>query len=422
MEKKTSFNPNTYKDAYKEIDGGVCAAEGFKAYGIHAGLRKNAAKLDLAMIVADNVCHAAGVYTKNKVFAAPVGVTRAHLANGTAQAVICNSGNANACTPDGYDTAGATCRAVAETLGIDENDVIVASTGVIGVSLNTEPILAGLSSLVGALTDTAEGSDKAALAIMTTDTKKKEFALSFSCGGKTVRIGGICKGSGMIHPNMGTMLCFITTDCAIASDVLNTALHAAIEDTFNMVSVDGDTSTNDMVTVLASGKAGNDEITEAAGEAYEMFAGALKLLCYKMATAIAADGEGATKLLICNVTGAKNNEDARILAKSVIASSLVKAAMFGADANWGRVICALGYSGVDFDTGKVDISFASDFGSLPVCKNGGSYEFSEDFAKMVLSTDRVEINCNMNDGDASAQAYGCDLSYEYVRINGDYRS
>lgn len=416
MDKKTSGN------TYKEIEGGVCAASGFKAYGIHAGMRKNAAKLDLAMIVADDLCNAAGVYTKNKVFAAPVGVTRAHLANGAAQAVICNSGNANACTPDGYETAGATCKALAEALNIDENDVIVASTGVIGVSLNTEPIMKGIPTLIEKLDDTAEGSDKAALAIMTTDTKKKEFALSFNCGDKNIRIGGICKGSGMIHPNMGTMLCFITTDCAIASDVLDTALHAAIEDTFNMVTVDGDTSTNDMVTVLASGKAGNVKITKAEGAAYDVFAGALKLLCYKMATAIAADGEGATKLLICNVTGARNTEDARVLAKSVIASSLVKAAMFGADANWGRVICALGYSGVDFDTSKVDISFSSDLGMLPVCKNGGSYEFSEDHAKMVLSANKVEINCEMNDGGASAQAYGCDLSYEYVRINGDYRS
>ncbi len=408
---------------YEKIDGGVCAADGFKAYGIHAGLRKNAAKLDLAMIVADEKCTAAGVYTKNKVFAAPVGVTRAHLADGTAQAVICNSGNANACTPDGYETANATCAALASALGINESDVIVASTGVIGVSLNTDPIInVGIPSLIEKLNSSADGSDKAALAIMTTDTKKKEFALKFECSGKEVKIGGICKGSGMIHPNMGTMLCFITTDCAISSEALDTALHAAIEDTFNMVSVDGDTSTNDMVTVLASGKAENEKIANANGADYEQFASALKALCYKMATAIAADGEGATKLLICNVTGAKCDADARVLAKSVIASSLVKAAMFGSDANWGRVICALGYSGVTFDTSKVDISFSSDLGFLPVCKNGRSYEFSEDFAKMVLSCDKIEINCEMNDGAASAQAYGCDLSYEYVRINGDYRS
>lgn len=414
MDKKASL--------YTEIAGGVCAASGFKAYGIHAGMRKNAAKLDLAMIVADKICNAAGVYTKNKVFAAPVGVTRAHLSNGTAQAVICNSGNANACTPDGYETASETCREVAAALGINENDVIVASTGVIGVSLNTEPIKKGIPTLIEKLDDSADGSDKAALAIMTTDTKKKEFAFSFECGGKTVHLGGICKGSGMIHPNMGTMLCFITTDCAVTSDVLNTALHAAIEDTFNMVTVDGDTSTNDMVTVLASGNAENDIIDTPAGDAYEIFAGALKLLCKKLATSIAADGEGATKLLICKVTGAKNNADARVLAKSVIASSLVKAAMFGSDANWGRVICALGYSGVEFDTKKVDISFSSDKGTVEVCKNGGSFEFSEEIAKEVLSQSTVTINCEMNDGTAFAEAYGCDLSYEYVRINGDYRS
>lgn len=407
---------------YTEIEGGVCAASGFKAYGIHAGMRKNAAKLDLAMIVASEVCNAAGVYTRNKVFASPVGVTRAHLANGKAQAVICNSGNANACTPDGYETATETCTAVAETLGIDQNDVIVASTGVIGVSLNTEPIKKGIPTLIEKLNDTAEGSDKAALAIMTTDTKKKEFAFEFECGGRLVHLGGICKGSGMIHPNMGTMLCFITTDCAITSEALNVALHAAIENTFNMVTVDGDTSTNDMVTVLASGRAENEPIVSADGESYEVFAGALALLCKKLATAIAADGEGATKLLICKVNGARCDADARILAKSVIASSLVKAAMFGSDANWGRVICALGYSGVEFDTKKVDISFSSDKGTLLVCKNGGSYEFSEELAKLVLSRDTVTITCEMNDGTATAEAYGCDLSYEYVRINGDYRS
>ncbi len=406
---------------YTEISGGVCAAEGFKAYGIHAGMRKNAAKLDLAMIVADDLCNAAGVYTRNKVFAAPVGVTRAHLANGKAQAAICNSGNANACTPDGYETASATCKAVAEALNIDENDVIVCSTGVIGVSLNTEPIMKGIPVLLEKLDGTAEGSDKAALAIMTTDTKKKEFALSFECGGKTVHIGGICKGSGMIHPNMGTLLCFITTDCAIASDVLDTALRAAIDDTFNMVSVDGDTSTNDTVCVMASGLAGNDEIT-ACGEAFDAFSGALHQLCVLMASAIAADGEGATKFLKCHVSGFRSVEEARILAKSVICSSLVKTAMFGADANWGRVICALGYSGVDFDTTKVDISFTSPAGTIAVCKDGAQLEFDEDIAKKILLEKEIVIECAMNSGNCEATALGCDLSYEYVHINGDYRS
>lgn len=405
-----------------EIEGGVCAAKGFKAYGIHAGLRKNAAKLDLAMIKAEKQCTAAGVYTTNKVFAAPVGVTRAHLSNGTAQAVICNSGNANACTSDGYETADAICSAVSTSLGISEDDVIVASTGVIGVSLDIAPIVNGIPMLIESLTDSPDGSDKAASAIMTTDTKKKEFSYSFEISGKIVKLGGICKGSGMIHPNMGTMLCFITTDCAISSEALHTALLDAVKDTYNMVTVDGDTSTNDMVTVLASGMAENKEISCEKSEGYSEFAAALKYLCKNMALAIASDGEGATKLLICNVTGAKTDEDARILAKSVISSSLVKTAMFGADANWGRIICALGYSGADIDSSKIDISFTSEAGSLPVCKNGGSYPFDEDFAKKVLSCGNIEINCEMNDGEFSATAFGCDLSYEYVRINGDYRS
>ena len=404
------------------IPGGVCAAAGFRAYGIHCGVRKNTAKLDLALILADKVCTAAGVFTKNKVFAAPVGVSRAHLASGTAQAVICNSGNANACTSDGYETAEATCAALAEALGIPADDVIVASTGVIGVSLNPAPILAGIPTLIEGAAATAEGSDRAANAIMTTDTKKKEFSYSFELGGKTVKLGGVCKGSGMIHPNMGTMLCFITTDCAISSDALHAALLESVKDTFNMVSVDGDTSTNDSCVVLASGLAGNEFICcpECAG--YAEFRDALKTLCRDLALAIAADGEGATKLLICEVSGARCESDARILAKSVIGSSLVKTAMFGADANWGRVICALGYTGLEMDTSKIDITFRSAAGELPVCRSGGSYPFDEDFAKKVLSEDSVTIRCDMNDGDASAAAFGCDLTYEYVKINGDYRS
>ncbi|MBQ8512758.1 MAG: bifunctional glutamate N-acetyltransferase/amino-acid acetyltransferase ArgJ [Clostridia bacterium] len=407
---------------FSPIAGGVAAAEGFTAHGIHSGLRKNAARLDLALIKADHPCSAAGVFTLNKVYAAPVGVTRRHLENGTAQAIICNSGNANACTPDGYATAEMTCDALADALGIPADDVIVASTGVIGVSLPTEPIVNGIPALIDGLGRGADASDRAANAIMTTDTKKKEFAFSCEIGGKTVKIGGICKGSGMIHPNMGTMLCFITTDCAIAPAPLKTALLAAVKDTFNMVTVDGDTSTNDTVTVLASGDAGNPEITEASGADYEAFAALLAHLCQNFALAIAADGEGATKLLICRVTGAKSEDDARTLAKSVIASSLVKTAMYGADANWGRIICALGYAGCDIDTAKIGISFRSAKGDLPVCKNGGSFPFDEDYAKGVLTEDKIEILCNMNDGDASANAFGCDLTYEYVRINGDYRS
>ncbi|MBQ8402672.1 MAG: bifunctional ornithine acetyltransferase/N-acetylglutamate synthase, partial [Clostridia bacterium] len=299
---------------YTPISGGVCAARGFKAYGIHAGFRKNTAKLDLAMILADKVCNAAGVYTKNKVFAAPVGVTRAHLADGRAQVVICNSGNANACTPDGYDTANACCKAVAQMVGCSENDVIVSSTGVIGQSLPTEPLFSALPTLYRSLEASEAGADLAANAIMTTDTKKKEFALSYEYEGKTIRMGGMCKGSGMIHPNMGTMLGYITTDCAISSEMLQKALSAAIIDTFNMVSVDGDTSTNDTVCVMASGYAENDEIT-GCGDAYDAFCGALLTLCTQMASAIAADGEGATKFLKCHVYGADSVENARILAK-----------------------------------------------------------------------------------------------------------
>ena len=406
---------------YTEITGGVCAAKGFSAGGVHAGFRKNTAKLDLAMIVSDTLCTAAGVFTKNKVFAAPVGVTRKHLAAGHARAVIANSGNANACTPDGYETAGKTCDMVASLLGIPTEEVIVASTGVIGVSLPLTPIENALSDLYASLSPDAEGAGLAAGAIMTTDTKKKEFALSYTYNDCEIHIGGMCKGSGMIHPNMGTMLGFITTDAAICPELLHTALLAATEDSFNMVSVDGDTSTNDMVCVLASGKSGAAEIIKQ-DDAYDAFLGALSMLCMKMAAAIAADGEGATKFLRCTVTNAADDASARILAKSVIASSLVKAAMFGADANWGRVICALGYSGVDFDPSLVDISFRSEAGIIAVCARGGTLLFDEDTAKKILTQDSVEILCDMHSGSATATAFGCDLSYEYVRINGDYRT
>jgi len=406
---------------YNTISGGVCAAKGFKAYGIHAGFRKNTAKLDLAMILADNTCTAAGVFTKNKVFAAPVGVTREHLKGGKARVVICNSGNANACTPDGYDTANACCKAVAEMVGCAETEVIVSSTGVIGQSLPTEPLFSSLPALYASLEASEKGADLAANAIMTTDTKKKEFALSYEYAGKTIRMGGMCKGSGMIHPNMGTMLGFITTDCAISSEMLQKALSAAIIDTFNMVSVDGDTSTNDTVCVMASGCAENEEIT-GCGEAYDAFYGALLELCTRMASAIAADGEGATKFLKCHVYGFCDKEGARVLAKSVIGSSLVKTAIFGSDANWGRVICALGYSGVDFDTTKVDIAFSSPAGTIDVCKDGAQLDFDEDIAKKILLEKDIIIECGMNCGTEEATALGCDLSYEYVHINGDYRS
>ncbi|MBQ4576031.1 MAG: bifunctional glutamate N-acetyltransferase/amino-acid acetyltransferase ArgJ [Clostridia bacterium] len=405
----------------KPCDGGITAPAGFRASGIHCGLRKNAERRDIALIVADKTCSAAGVYTTNKVFAAPVGVTRAHLAGGKARAVICNSGNANACNADGYDKANATCKALAEELGIAEEEVIVASTGVIGVPLPLEPILTGIPKLHAELDITAEASDLAATAIMTTDLKKKEYCFSYEFNGTTIKMGGICKGSGMIHPQMGTMLGFITTDAAISAELLDRALKAAIADTFNMVSVDGDTSTNDMVTVLASGLSGAAEIT-GEGEAYDAFCAALNTLCRTMAMAIAADGEGATKLLECNLYNFSDIAGAKTLAKSVICSSLVKCAMFGADANWGRILCALGYAGVPFDTDLVDVRFKSKAGEILVCENGKGHPFDEDIAKSILVEDVIQIEINMKCGNVNATAWGCDFSYDYVRINGDYRS
>ncbi len=403
------------------ITGGVCAAKGFRAAGMHCGIRKNTSKKDIALIVADAPCAAAGVYTQNKVFAAPVGVTRAHLQNGYAQAVICNSGNANTCNSDGYDKAEATCNALAKELGISADDIIVASTGVIGVPLPLDPILSAIRPLIHSLWNDEDAGDAAATAIMTTDTKKKEFSYSFDLEGKTVALGGICKGSGMIEPNMATMLGFITTDAAITPDLLQKALRYAIGDTFNMVSVDRDTSTNDMVTVLASGKAENPLI-DSEGDAYECFKSALYLLCRQMAMAIAADGEGATKLLECTVSGVANHADAKVLAKSVIRSSLVKAAMFGADANWGRILCALGYAGVDMDPDLVDVTFRSAAGAVPVCVNGRGIPFDEELAKAVLTQEIIYIDIDMKSGADYATAWGCDLTYEYVHINGDYRS
>jgi glutamate N-acetyltransferase/amino-acid N-acetyltransferase len=330
------------------IVSGITAPAGFYASGIHCGLRKNKSKSDLALIYAGLPCSAAAVFTTNKVFAAPVGVSRAHLSDGRAQAIICNSGNANTCNSDGYDKANTVCRSLAAELGIDENDIIIASTGVIGVPLPVEPIINGIPELHSALRDNEEASEAAAVAIMTTDTKKKEYAVSYNYDGKTINIGGICKGSGMIEPNMATMLGFITTDAAITSAMLDRVLHSVIADTFNMVSVDGDTSTNDMVTVLASGLAGNSEINNE-DEAYEAFRSALDFLCHLMCKAVAADGEGATKLLECSVINYTDIDGAKRLAKSVIKSPLVKTAMFGADANWGRILCALGYAGAAVD-------------------------------------------------------------------------
>jgi len=384
-------------------------------------MRLNKTKPDLALIVADCVCETAGVFTTNRVFAAPVGVTRKHLANGKARAVICNSGNANACVNDGYDKAEATCAELAAKLVCDSNDVIVASTGVIGVSLPLEPLFGGIPKLIEKLDSSADASDCAARAIMTTDTRKKEFSFAFSLDGKEAHIGGICKGSGMICPNMATMLCFMTTDAAISSELLHMALKEVIADTFNMVSVDGDTSTNDMAVVMASGLAGNAYM-DTENEAYQTFKAALLKLCTCLCTAIAADGEGATKKIECHVYNFDSVAGAKVLAKSVISSSLVKTAVFGSDANWGRILCALGYAGIAIDTDRIDVKFISEAGEILVCENGRGYPFSEEKAKEILLKDSITIDVNMKSGNSEATAWGCDLSYEYVHINGDYRS
>ena len=374
------------------------------------------------MILADKPCNAAAIYTTNKVYGAPITVTREHLKNGMARAAICNSGNANTCNPDGVDKANAMCAALAAQLGIDENDIIIASTGVIGEPLPLEPILSGIPALCDSLGYDAENGYAAASAIMTTDTRLKQIAAETVIDGVKVKIGGMSKGSGMIQPNMATMLCFVTTDANISSEALQVLLKRVADRTFNMISVDGDTSTNDTFSVMASGLAGNALIENPDSESGKAFEELLEYVCKYLARKMAADGEGASKLLECRVHGCDTLENARILAKSVINSPLVKTAMFGADANWGRILCALGYAGVEFDPHKVDVSFISDAGEINVCKNGGSVGFDEDKAKEILLKDSIVMDVNMNMGNAFAAAYGCDLTYEYVRINGDYRS
>ena len=405
----------------KLISGGVCAAQGFTAGGVHCGVRKNRTKKDLAMILSAVPASAAAVYTTNLVKGAPLTVTKAHIADGRAQAVLCNSGNANTCNANGIEIAEKMCDLAADALGISANDIVVASTGVIGQPLSLEPFETGIPPLVKALTADENGSDAAAEGIMTTDTVKKEIAVEFTVGGKTCRIGGIAKGSGMIHPNMATMLVFITSDVAIAPAMLQKALSTDIADTFNMVSVDGDTSTNDMVTVLANGMAGNKEIV-ADGEDFATFMQALNTVTVHLCRMIAGDGEGATKLLECRVSGAADVQTAKTVAKSVICSSLLKAAMFGADANWGRVLCAIGYSGADVDISKVGVSFKSAKGEIVVCVNGAGVDFSEEKAKEILLEKEIEILVTLDAGDKSATAWGCDLTYDYVKINGDYRT
>ncbi len=401
------------------VEGGVCAALGFTANGIHCGIRKNHSKKDLALILSSVPASAAAVYTTNLVKGAPLTVTKKHIRNGIAQAVICNSGNANTCNANGIEIAELMSDLCAKQLGIKAEDVVVASTGVIGQPLSIEPIAAGLPELAAGLS--VEGGKAAAEGIMTTDTVMKEVAVEFELDGKVCHIGGIAKGSGMIHPNMATMLVFITTDAAIAPDMLQKALSGDIANTFNMVSVDGDTSTNDMVTVLANGVAGNTEIT-AEGEDFTTFMKALNTVTVNLCRKIAGDGEGATKLLECKVTGAADVATAKTVAKSVICSSLLKAAMFGADANWGRVLCAIGYSSANVDVDKVDVSFQSAAGIIDVCKNGAGVEFSEEIAKEILLEKEIEILVELNSGDADATAWGCDLTYDYVKINGDYRT
>ena len=422
---------------YKFISGGVTAPQGFTANGVCAGVKaattaaiaKEAkddaaapipnGKRDLALIACDKPCAAAAIFTKNLVKSDTIYVTQKHLENGTAQAVIVNSGNANACNPDGFEKAEAMARLAADALGIDENNVIVASTGVIGQPLPLEPIQKGVTALKDMLSK--DGGTNAAEAIMTTDTVKKEWAVQTVLDGKTVTIGGIAKGSGMIHINMGTTLSFVTTDAAISAEMLHEALLAAADVSYNMVSVDGDTSTNDTLAILASGYAGNTEITEKNAD-YDAFLEALTAAFKAVAKQLARDGEGATKLLICKVSGAKDTPSAKTIAKSVICSSLVKAAMFGADANCGRILCAVGYSGAQTDVKKIDVAYQSAAGEILVCQNGCGLQFDEAKAEQILLENEITILITLGDGTAEAEAYGCDLTYDYVKINGDYRT
>lgn len=400
-------------------NGGVCTPKGFKASGVHCGIRKNKTKKDLALIVADNLCSAAAVYTTNKVYGAPITVTREHLQNGKAQVVICNSGNANTCNADGVQKAKMMADLVEKHTGICSGDVIVASTGVIGQVLPIEPIADGMQQLADELS--YNGSDDAATAIMTTDTVKKEFAVEFELDGKKVTIGAIAKGSGMIHPNMATLLCFVTTDVNISPAMLDKALKTVVVDTLNMVSIDGDTSTNDMLTIMASGCAGNNEIVEE-NENYNLFKDALNQLLTKVSKAIAKDGEGATKLMECVVKNAPQKQLARNIAKSVITSSLLKSAVFASDANWGRILCAIGYAQGEFDVSKIDVDIVSSKGKVTVCQNGAGVDFDEDVATNVLNNDEFTIVVDMHSGEYDATAWGCDLTYDYVKINADYRT
>lgn len=403
----------------QSMSNAVCFPKGFQANGIHCGVRKNRIKKDLALIYSETPCNAAAVYTLNKVKGAPIDVTKKHLEDGMAQAMLCNSGNANTCNANGIEIAQGMCKLCADSLNIKPTDIIVASTGVIGEVLSLEPFETHMDQLVDGLSS-ANGSD-ACEAIMTTDTVKKEFIHTFEIDGVECRLGIMAKGSGMIHPNMATMLAFVTTDVNISSPMLKQALSEVVQDTFNMVSVDGDTSTNDMLSIMANGAAQNKEI-DCAGPAYELFKQALYAVCEAASRAMAKDGEGATKLLTAIVSNAPDVKTAKIAAKSIITSSLFKAAMYGRDANWGRILCALGYCDASFDIHKVDVSLASTVGEIAVCKDGAGCGFDEDEALKILSEDEIIIAIDLKQGDAKATAWGCDLTYDYVKINGDYRT
>lgn len=412
----------------KMIEGGICAAKGFKASGTYCGIKKPAVdnpnikhKNDICLYVSDVLCNAAAVYTQNKVKGAPILVTKANLekSGNKAIAVIANSKNANTCNADGVEKANRMCELVANEIGVPQEQVIVASTGVIGQVLPIEPIERAVPILSKGLC--YNKNLEAATAIMTTDTVKKEYAVEFEIGGVKCRIGGMAKGSGMIHPNMATTLNFITSDCAISSELLQKALSEIVKVTYNCLSIDGDTSTNDMVCLMANGLAFNEEIT-ADGEEFEIFKGALYEVMANLTRMLAKDGEGATKLLECIVSGANDKDTAITVAKSVVCSSLFKAAMFGEDANWGRVLCAIGYAPAEFDINKVDVDLKSEKGVISVCRNGSGIEFSEEEASVVLSSDEIQILVNLNDGEENATAWGCDLTYDYVKINGDYRT
>ena len=408
-------------EGYTYVDGGVCAAQGFVANGLNAGINPDKKKNDLCLVYSKEPCSAAGVYTLNKVKGAPVIVTRENLkkSHGIARAILANSKNANTCNFDGIEIAEKACKLAADQLGIKPEEVIIGSTGVIGQRLSIQPFEEYMKPLAEGMT--ADGNDRAAYAIMTTDTVMKQVAVEFKIGDAICRMGGMAKGSGMIHPNMATTLNFLTSDVAITPELIQKALSDVVKVTYNCLSVDGDTSTNDTVTVMANGLAGNILIDKE-GEDYETFRQALYIVMMNMTRMLAADGEGASKLLECNVTGAPDQETAIIIAKSVIRSPLLKCAMFGEDANWGRVLCAIGYAEAEFDIDKVDVDFESEFGKIAVCRDGSGVEFSEEIAAKILSAEEIHILVELKQGKAQAKAWGCDLTYDYVKINGDYRS